>query len=130
MIKKDVIVYDGICVMCNAFFRWVHKNDSKNIFMFSNFQSKFSSNNMNKLKNAASIAIILKNGDVIRKTEAVHYILKKTKKYLIPRLLISIIPYPISNIFYDFIASIRYSIFGKHDSCPVLDNKYKVKFID
>tara|TARA_B100001029_G_scaffold24522_1_gene17138 strand:- start:2849 stop:3241 length:393 start_codon:yes stop_codon:yes gene_type:complete len=130
MIKKDVIVYDGICVMCNTFFRWVHKNDSKNIFMFSNFQSKFSSNNMNKLKNAASIAIILKNGDVIRKTEAVHYILKKTKKYLIPRLLISIIPYPISNIFYDFIASIRYSIFGKHDSCPVLDNKYKVKFID
>ena len=83
MIKKDVIVYDGICVMCNTFFRWVHKNDSKNIFMFSNFQSKFSSNNMNKLKNAASIAIILKNGDVIRKTEAVHYILKKTNSKII-----------------------------------------------
>ncbi len=130
MMKNDVIIYDGICVMCNAFFRWVHKNDQENIFMFSNFQSKFSLINKKKLKNTDSIAVILKNGDVIRKTQAVHYILKKTKKYLIARLLINIIPYSISNIFYDFIASIRYNIFGNYDTCPVLDNKYKIKFID
>tara|TARA_B100001113_G_C20711954_1_gene449763 strand:- start:6 stop:398 length:393 start_codon:yes stop_codon:yes gene_type:complete len=130
MISNDIIIYDGVCVMCNSFFRWVHKNDKKNIFMFSNFQSKFSLNNMDKLKNTDSIAVVLKDGGVLRKTEAVYYILKKTNSFLAARFLIFVIPYPISNIFYDFIASIRYNIFGKYDSCPILDNKYKLKFID
>lgn len=130
MIRNDIIIYDGVCVMCNSFFRWVHKNDKKNIFMFSNFQSKFSLNNMDKLKNTDSIAVVLKDGGVLRKTEAVYYILKKTNSFLAARFLIFVIPYPISNIFYDFIASIRYNIFGKYDSCPILDNKYKLKFID
>jgi len=130
MIKNDIIIYDGVCVMCNSFFRWVHKNDKKNIFMFSNFQSKYSLNNMDKLKNTDSIAVVLKDGGVLRKTEAVYYILKKTNSFLAARFLIFVIPYPISNIFYDFIASIRYNIFGKYDSCPILDNKYKLKFID
>ena len=130
MINNDIIIYDGVCVMCNSFFRWVHKNDKKNIFMFSNFQSKYSLNNMDKLKNTDSIAVVLKDGGVLRKTEAVYYILKKTNSFLAARFLIFIIPYPISNIFYDFIASIRYNIFGKYDSCPILNNKYKLKFID
>lgn len=130
MIKNDIIIYDGVCVMCNSFFRWVHKNDKKNIFMFSNFQSKYSLNNMDKLKNTDSIAVVLKDGGVLRKTEAVSYILKKTNSFLAARFLIFVIPYPISNMFYDFIASIRYNIFGKYDSCPILDNKYKLKFID
>jgi len=130
MIKNDIIIYDGVCVMCNSFFRWVHKNDKKNIFMFSNFQSKYSLNNMDKLKNRDSIAVVLKDGGVLRKTEAVYYILKKTNSFLAARFLIFVIPYSISNIFYDFIASIRYNIFGKYDSCPILDNKYKLKFID
>jgi predicted DCC family thiol-disulfide oxidoreductase YuxK len=130
MINNDIIIYDGVCVMCNSFFRWVHKNDKKNIFMFSNFQSKYSLNNMDKLKNRDSIAVVLKDGGVLRKTEAVYYILKKTNSFLAARFLIFVIPYPISNMFYDFIASIRYNIFGKYDSCPILDNKYKLKFID
>ena len=130
MIKNDIIIYDGVCVMCNSFFRWVHKNDKKNIFMFSNFQSKYSLNNMDKLKNTDSIAVVLKDGGVLRKTEAVYYILKKTNSFFAARFLIFVVPYPISNIFYDFIASIRYNIFGKYDSCPILDNKYKLKFID
>jgi len=130
MINNDIIIYDGVCVMCNSFFRWVHKNDKKNVFMFSNFQSKYSLNNMDKLKNTDSIAVVLKDGGVLRKTEAVYYILKKTNSFLAARFLIFVIPYPISNMFYDFIASIRYNIFGKYDSCPILDNKYKLKFID
>jgi predicted DCC family thiol-disulfide oxidoreductase YuxK len=130
MKNNDIIIYDGVCVMCNSFFRWVHKNDKKNIFMFSNFQSKYSLNNMDKLKNTDSIAVVLKDGGVLRKTEAVYYILKKTNSFLAVRFLIFVIPYPISNMFYDFIASIRYNIFGKYDSCPILDNKYKLKFID
>ena len=67
MVKKDIIIYDGVCKMCNAFFRWVHKNDKKNVFMFTNFQSNYTSNKMDILKDSNSIAVILADGTVLRK---------------------------------------------------------------
>ena len=39
MVKKDIIIYDGVCKMCNAFFRWVHKNDEKDIFIWREKQA-------------------------------------------------------------------------------------------
>ena len=75
--KKDVIIFDGICKMCNAFFRWVHKNDKKDIFMFTNFQSDYTSNRMDILKDSNSIAVILADGTVLRKTNAIKHVLSR-----------------------------------------------------
>ena len=82
MVKKDIIIYDGVCKMCNAFFRWVHKNDKKNVFMFTNFQSNYTSNKMDILKDSNSIAVILADGTVLRKINAIKHVLKETKKLL------------------------------------------------
>ena len=116
--------------MCNTFFRWVHKNDNYNVFMFTNFQSEFVKNKMDVLKNTDSIAVILKDGKILRKTRAVEYILKKIKKLFLIKLLLKISPNFISNFFYNIIAKTRYSIFGKFDQCPILDKEYKSKFLD
>ena len=130
MNNKDIIIIDGICKMCNAFFRWVHKNDKKDIFMFTNFQSDYTSTRMDILKDSNSIAVILADGTVLRKINAIKYVLKKTKKFIIINLILKILPNFISNFFYDIVANLRYFLFGKYDNCPVLDEKYKSKFLD
>ena len=130
MIKNDVIIYDGVCIMCNSFFRWVHKNDKKDIFMFTNFQSDYTSTRMDILKDSNSIAVILADGTVLRKINAIKHVLKKTKKFIIITLILKILPNFISNFFYDIVANLRYFLFGKYDNCPVLDEKYKSKFLD
>ena len=128
--KKDVIIFDGICKMCNAFFRWVHKNDKKDVFMFTNFQSNYTSNKMDILKDSNSIAVILADGTVLRKTNAIKHVLKETKKFVIISLILKILPNFISNFFYNIVASLRYLLFGKYDNCPILDEKYKSKFLN
>ena len=130
MVKKDIIIYDGVCKMCNAFFRWVHKNDKKDIFMFTNFQSDYTSTKMDILKDSNSIAVILANGTVLRKINAIKHILKETKKFIIISLILKIVPNFIANFLYDIIANLRYVIFGRYDSCPILDEKYKSKFLN
>lgn len=130
MVKKDIIIYDGVCKMCNAFFRWVHKNDEKDIFMFTNFQSDYTSTKMDILKDSNSIAVILANGTVLRKTNAIKHILKETKKFIIISLILKIVPNFIANFLYDIIADLRYVVFGRYDSCPILDEKYKSKFLN
>lgn len=97
--KKDVIIFDGICKMCNAFFKWVHKNDKKDIFMFTNFQSDYTSNKMDILKDSNSIAVILADGTVLRKINAIKHVLKETKKFIIITLILKILPNFISACF-------------------------------
>ena len=128
--KKDIIIYDGVCKMCNAFFRWVHKNDKNDIFMFTNFQSDYTTNKMDILKDSDSIAVILADGSVLRKINAIKHILNQTKKLTILNLILKIVPNFISNFFYDVIAKTRYTVFGKYNNCPILDKKYKSKFLN
>ena len=130
MVKKDIIIYDGVCKMCNAFFRWVHKNDKKDVFLFTNFQSDYTSNKMDILKDSNSIAVILADGSVLRKINAIKHILNQTKKLTILNLILKIVPNFISNFFYDVIAKTRYTVFGKYNNCPILDKKYKSKFLN
>ena len=127
--KKDIIVFDGVCFICSKFFRWVLKNDRINIFSFTNIQSNFYLKNKKINKSIDSILVITKNEEILYESDAINYILKKINKLLLIRFLIIITPNFISNFFYRIIAKNRYKIFGKKDSCYVPTEEELKKFI-
>ena len=127
--KKDIIVFDGVCILCNKFFRWVLKNDRINIFSFTNIQSNFYLKNKKINKSIDSILVITKSEEILYESDALNYILKKINKLLLIRFLIIITPNFISNFFYRIIAKNRYKIFGKKDSCYVPTEEELKKFI-
>jgi len=127
--KKDIIVFDGVCILCNKFFRWVLKNDRINIFSFTNIQSNFYLKNKKINKSIDSILVITKSEEILYESDAVNFILKKINKLLLIRFLIIITPKFISNFFYRIIAKNRYKIFGKKDSCYVPTEEELKKFI-
>ena len=127
--KKDIIVFDGVCILCSKFFRWVLENDRINIFRFTNIQSNFYLKNKNINKSIDSILVITKNEEILYESDAVNYILKKINKLLLIRFLIIITPNFISNFFYRIIAKNRYKIFGKKDSCYIPTEEELKKFI-
>ena len=44
-ISKDIVVFDGVCVLCNGVFNWLIENDKQKQFMYTNFQSNYSKEN-------------------------------------------------------------------------------------
>ena len=126
---KDVIIFDGVCILCNHFLKWVLKNDKKNHFFFSNIQSKFYSKNSNIDKSKDSIIVLINNNKILYESEAVAYIFRKSKTQLAIRILISILPKLISNFFYRIVAKNRYKIFGKKEKCYIPTEKEMNKFI-
>tara|TARA_E500000331_G_scaffold312930_1_gene321264 strand:+ start:367 stop:762 length:396 start_codon:yes stop_codon:yes gene_type:complete len=126
---NEIIIFDGNCVLCSSFYKWLLKNDKKNCFLFTNTQSEFYSKNSNIDKSKDSIIVILNNNKIIYESDAVDYIFKKTKTQLAIRILISIFPKFISNFFYKIVAKNRYKIFGKKDSCYVPTEEELKKFI-
>ena len=128
--KKDVVVFDGVCVLCNKFFNWLIKNDKNEKFMYTNFQSDFSKKNNLKLKDINSVAVIKTNGEKIYKVQAVYYILKKIDRYFIVQILLKLLPLFLTNICYDIIANFRYRIFGKYETCIIPNENVRKNFIN
>ena len=128
--KKDIVVFDGVCVLCNRFFNWLIKNDKDEKFMYTNFQSDFSKKNNLKLKDINSVAVIKTNGEKIYKVQAVYYILKKIDRYFIVQILLKLLPLFLTNICYDLIANFRYRIFGKYETCIIPNENVRKTFIN
>ena len=128
--KKDIVVFDGVCVLCNRFFNWLIKNDKDEKFMYTNFQSDFSKKNNLKLKDINSVAVIKTNGEKIYKVQAVYYILKEIDRYFIVQILLKLLPLFLTNICYDLIANFRYRIFGKYETCIIPNENVRKNFIN
>ena len=129
-LKHEIIIYDGVCVLCNFFIRWILKKDQNFNFKVTNLQSNFTKTNYIEVTKVDSVAVILKDGGVLQKSKAVGYILKKIKRLLLIRLLLIVFPSFLSNFIYDLIAKSRYFLFGKYSSCPVLVGDLKSRIIE
>jgi predicted DCC family thiol-disulfide oxidoreductase YuxK len=129
-LKHEIIIYDGVCVLCNFFIRWILKKDQNFNFKVTSLQSNFTKTNYIEVTKVDSVAVILKDGGVLQKSKAVGYILKKIKRLLLIRLLLRVFPSFLSNFIYDLIAKSRYLLFGKYSSCPVLVGDLKSRIIE
>ena len=129
-LNNEIIIYDGICVLCNYFIQFILKKDRKAHFKVTNLQSEFTKTKYPEVLSVDSVAVILENGNILQKSKAVHYILQKIKVLLLIRILISILPTFFSNIIYDCVALIRYKLFGKYQQCPILKGDLKKRIIE
>ncbi len=118
--NNEVIIYDGICVLCNKYIKWVLDKDKENLFLISNLQSKFTEEKFPELRKIDSVAVIKKNGEIVQKSKAVNHILKSINRLILLRTILNILPLSISNFFYDIVAKSRYKVFGKYESCPII----------
>tara|TARA_Y200000002_G_C22311931_1_gene508873 strand:- start:199 stop:585 length:387 start_codon:yes stop_codon:yes gene_type:complete len=126
--KKDIIVFDGLCVMCNSFLKWVLKNDKGDKYLFANIQSDFYKKSMDINKSIDSI-ILIKENNIFYESEAIKHILKDLGKFYIIQLVLDVTPTFISNFFYKIIANNRYKIFGKKDKCELPKKNQLSKFL-
>ena len=77
--ENEIIIYDGICVLCNFFMRFILKKDKSLNFKATTLQSNYTIKNYPQVTKVDSVALILKNGDILQKSKAVYYILEKVK---------------------------------------------------
>ena len=129
-LNNEIIIYDGICVLCNYFIQFILEKDRKAHFKVTNLQSEFTKTKYPEVLSVDSVAVILENGNILQKSKAVHYILQKIKVLLLIRILISVLPTFFSNIIYDCVALIRYKLFGKYQQCPILKGDLKKRIIE
>ncbi|WP_034045233.1 thiol-disulfide oxidoreductase DCC family protein [Wocania ichthyoenteri] len=131
---KKLILFDGICNLCNSSVQYVINHDKKNIFIFTALQSEVGKEVIKEFKidtsKTDSILLYSPEKGIDYKSTAA---LKIANKLGFPQNLISvffIIPPFIRNWVYDYIAKNRYKWYGKKESCMIPTPELKNRFLE
>ena len=117
--ENIIIVFDGYCVLCDNFVKWIAKKDKDYKIHFTTFDSNYINKNYSDIKLKNSVVVIDSNKKIFRKSEAVILCLKTIKYSRILISILEIIPNLILDIGYNLIAIVRYHIYGKKESCSL-----------
>jgi len=133
--NKSIILFDGVCNLCNTSVQFILKKDKKNIFLFASLQSDAAKNillhkNSEKIINSdLSTIYLVMNNKIYSKSTAILLILRHLKLPYNLLYLFIIIPKFIRDYCYKVISRNRYKWFGKKDVCMVPKKEYLDKFI-
>ncbi len=133
-IPKDrpVILYDGICNLCNSSVRFILKHDTREKFLFSSLQSDASKKlllHLNYKIIEMNSILLVENGQIHEKSDAVLKIASGLRFPWNLTTVFRILPRKVRDSIYDSVARNRYRWFGKKDSCEYIVNTYENRFI-
>ena len=127
----NIILFDGVCNLCNNFVPFLIKYDKNNIFRFAAMQTKAGENIIQQYRvlNDRKSVILIKEEIVLYKSDAIIEIAKQITGwpsilkygYLFPKFL--------RDGIYDLIAKNRYYLFGKKETCSIPSEKDSKRFI-
>ncbi len=126
-----IVLFDGVCVLCNSSVHFIIAKDQKQIFYFTALQSKIGKELLQKHHIAPTIdsIVLLDESRVYKKSKAVFQILKQLDTYWKVLLIFQYLPVFITDFCYDIIAKYRYRVFGKKEACLLPDDAIKSRFI-
>lgn len=129
---EKVILFDGVCNLCNSSVNFIIDHDTQNKFKFASLQSDAGQELLNKfnLNTKDFDSIIFVDGDrYYSQSSAVLRIVKEFPGLWKLLYVFIIVPPALRNIIYDIIAGNRYKWFGKKDSCRIPTPELKNKFL-
>lgn len=130
---KKIVLFDGVCNLCDSAVQMIIKNDKKDVFRFVAQQEPKGQEIMRYLGIDAlktdSIILYEPNVAYFIKAEAVMEIARDLSGGLYYIRLFSWLPNGLANLVYDFVAKNRYQWYGKKESCMMPTPEIKQKFL-
>lgn len=131
--NKKLILFDGVCNLCEASVQYVIKHDKNDIFRYSALQNEVGQQIIKKFDidrtKMDSILLYSPEKGISYKSTAA---LKIASKLGFPRnmlVIFMIVPVFIRNWVYDYIARNRYKWYGKKKECMIPTPELKSKFL-
>jgi predicted DCC family thiol-disulfide oxidoreductase YuxK len=128
----DVILYDGVCMFCSRWVRFVAKRDVDHRFRFTAIQSDYGT----RLAKAFGIDpenpdtnAVIHGGTAWFKSDAALTVLCNLPGWGWVRMLHSV-PKPLRDAVYNLVARNRYRIFGKYEKCFIADAAVRKQVIE
>ena len=131
---KKIILFDGVCNLCEASVQFIIKYDKKDVFRFVALQSDLGIEIIKHIgldiKNIDSVILYEPGIAYNYKSAAALEIAKNLGGFFHLGTVFKLIPNGLRNLLYDYIAKNRYQWYGKKESCLVPTIELKSKFLE
>lgn len=130
---KKIILFDGVCNLCDKSVQFIIKHDVKDVFRFVALQSEKGVQILKHLgidaAKVESIVLYVPGEAYYVKAEAAMQIAKDLNSW---HKVISYLSFTgsVGNFVYDYIAKNRYQWYGKKEACMIPTPELKAKFLD
>jgi len=131
--EKIVVMFDGVCNLCNGLILFLIPRDPNKIFVFAPLQSdsskKMLSEKTNLNPDQLDSVVVIENGRVYQKSTAVIQIFKRLPFPWKLLVIGKILPTTFTDWIYDFVGKNRYKWFGKKDQCMLPTPELSGRFL-
>jgi len=144
--SHPILLYDGVCGLCNRGVRFLLKRERASLFRFASLQSALASriltrhgaspSNLDTFYVVVGLALSLPIGTVhnerlLARSDAVICVLQELGgAWRGVALMLRLLPRPVRDWTYNFVARRRYRIFGQYETCPVPSEATRARFLD
>lgn len=129
--NMNIVLFDGVCNLCNGAVNMLIKHDGNNELYFAAQQTVSGEALLKKygLNDNLKTIIFIRNNSIFYKSDAVIEIAKLTTGWTKVLKFAIYIPENIRNWMYNLVANNRYTIFGKRNMCMIPSNQNQNKFL-
>ncbi len=133
--EKDhfpVLLFDGVCNMCNASVQWILQRDHRGIFRFAALQSEAGQQLLlrHKLDSKRFDTVVLVLGErIFLRSDAPLEIVRQIGGWWGLLYFFKIVPRPLRDALYNFVARNRYRWFGRREACMLPRPEWATRFL-
>lgn len=126
-----IVLFDGECNFCDASVQFIIKRDPKGYFQFAAQQSDIGATFKREyaVPDTLDSILVIDQHKVYNSSDAALQISKHLNGLWSYLYVLKVIPKPIRNVVYKFIAKNRYAWFGKKDSCMIPPPEIRNRFL-
>ena len=137
-----ILLYDGVCGLCNRLVQFVLRMDRKRVFRFASLQSALAAgilarHGVNPGNLDAAYVVLNRGGEdqsdesLLARSDAAIFILRQLGGiWRITAAVLHLIPRPLRDWIYGLIARSRYRIWGRYETCPLPTEETRSRFVD
>lgn len=129
---NPILLFDGVCNLCNGAVQFVIKHGSKNNLRFAALQSEIGQQilaHFDLPKEDIFSVILVENEKIYLRSNAALRMYKNMGGIWSLMYFFIIVPRPIRDAVYNFIAKNRYKWFGEKESCMIPTPELKSRFL-
>ena len=135
---RHLLLYDGVCGLCDRFVRFVLAHDRGRRFRFAAMQSPVGRNLVSAFgrdpDRLDTVYVIVDYrsaaGRVLSRSAAALFVLGQLGWPWRLATVLRWVPAALRDRLYDRVAAHRYRLFGRHASCPAPDPRHRDRFLD
>jgi predicted DCC family thiol-disulfide oxidoreductase YuxK len=136
--SNPIVLYDGVCGLCNHLVQFLLKHDTDDHFRFASLQSEFANNLLRRHgadpHDLDTVYVVKDYGQpdqsLLVRSDAVLYMLAQLGGVWKLAGSGRVLPKAFRDAVYKVVARNRYRVFGKHESCMLPEPQHRAKFLD